>query len=672
MAPSSIARWFSQNVWAPDEKLTKKDDDLKLPHHTGNNWQAARKPRQQALIRCAVYALIAVCFVLLVRRITYSPEEDIVRPYSQYRHNDPAANGVATQLTAPKATTKPTIDSKPAGNSLGESAGGKSADDARHYKGTLKFRALSASLRQLSSARLGMGVNTVVFAASNVQSVATVLPMACQRAASQKDRIFFALFGDSDVELEQLLKVNSIDKSCKIMAIDARADQSRQLSSSRLAFASARAMYYIATYLRPLAVIVDGSFTEDRPFLDGIKDQMTDSPRIPLIELPYRAESRLSWMSHLDATALAEWNDVHFNILIHAPPAGTGNLKRLLRSLAAADLAGHRIPQVTVELPPIIDISLERFLNTFQWPRSRLAGSSPSMLTLRHRIRHEKPSPSESAVRLLESFWPSDTAKSHALILSPHTEVSPQFFHYVKYALLHRHYGTTGSEEDPYKLMFGISFTVPETHLHDTSPFSAPMAAKEGTSFVWQAPSSDALLVFGDKWVELHGYVSQILKAQKAGTTVPTLAQSEDVAKSKPAWLEYMLQLCRLRSYFTVYPSKETADAIVGVYADLPDVPDGREKSEADAGMETQRGSSFDAGSQVDMLNTLPDGGALPSLLKIAALAWQGQVSTIDEIVQVSHKQAAEFRRQIGTCRDPEAVVRRDRYAADLFCAVEE
>lgn len=214
--------------------------------------------------------------------------------------------------------------------------------------------------------------------------------------------------------------------------------------------------------------------------------------------------------------------------------------------------------------------------------------------------------------------------------------------------------------------MFGLSFTVPDTHLHNTSPFSAPLAAKAGTSFVWQAPSSDALLVFGDKWVELHGYVSQTLQAQKAGTAVPTLTQSKDVTESKPAWLEYMLQLCRLRSYFTVYPSKETADAIIGVYNDLPDVPDGREKSEA----EVQRGSSFDAGSQVDMLKTLPDGGALPSLHKMPALAWQGQVSTIDDIVQESHKQAAEFRRQIGTCKDPEAVVRRDRYAADLFCAV--
>lgn len=120
---------------------------------------------------------------------------------------------------------------------------------------------------------------------------------------------------------------------------------------------------------------------------------------------------------------------MHFDIVIHAPPTGTGNIKRLLRSLAAADLSGHTVPHVTVELPPTLDISLERFLYTFHWPRRRLAGPSTNMLTLRHRVEHEKPGATQSTVRLLESIWPQNPAKNHVLILSPHTEVSPQFFH---------------------------------------------------------------------------------------------------------------------------------------------------------------------------------------------------------------------------------------------------
>lgn len=224
--------------------------------------------------------------------------------------------------------------------------------------------------------------------------------------------------------------------------------------------------------------------------------------------------------------------------------------------------------------------------------------------------------------------------------------------------------------------MFGLSFTVPETNLHNTKPFTAPLLplekmeapGKGSTSFAWQAPSSDALLVFGDKWVELHGYISQSLETQRTGTAVPALTQAREVAENKPAWLEYMLQLSRLRGYFTVYPSQETADAIVGIYADLPDVPDGREKSDAESRLNVRRGSSFDAGSQVDILNTLPDGGVLQGLQSVPFLSWEGETSNFEEMLQHAYKLTTEFRREIGTCEDPAAVVKRDRSARDLFC----
>ncbi|KAM3564308.1 hypothetical protein ARSEF4850_001923 [Beauveria asiatica] len=673
MASSSLGRWFSRNVWIHEKDLAKRDDDLKLPRHNGHNWQATRTPRRRTLLRYAFYVLLVISLVVIFRHIVYSSEEDIVRPYSQYRHNGPATKSPPTQLTAPKANpgTLP-IDTKHTDHSLEAHAGDEIRKNARHYKGVIKFHALAQNLLQLSSAPPGPGIDSVLFAASSLQSAANVLPMACERAASQKDRILFALFGDSDIDLQELLKVNGIDHACEILAIDARADQSRQLDNPRLAFAAARAMHFLATFVKPLAVIVDGSSTEDGSFLDGIKDQMVDAPRTTLIELPARAQSRLSWISKLDATALAEWNEAHFDILIHAPPTGTGNLKRLLQSLAAADLSGHSTPQITVELPQTLDISLERFLAQFNWPQSSLAGSKSSMLTLRHRIFHKEPSPVESALGLLESFWPSDATRNHVLILSPHTEVSPQFFHYVKYALLHRRYGLAASNDDSLELMFGISFTVPKTHIHNTKPLTLSATANKGSSFLWQAPSSDAMLIFGHHWVELHGYVSHSLQTQKAGISVPTMARSKDVAENQPAWLEYMLQLCRLRNYFTLYPSKETADAIVGVYADLPDVPDGREKSKADGQVGAQRGSSFDAGSQVDILNTLPKGGALPSIHKLPVLSWEGEAMTLDHMVAESYKQTLEFRREIGACKDVEAQVARDRFAADLFCAVKE
>lgn len=124
------------------------------------------------------------------------------------------------------------------------------------------------------------------------------------------------------------------------------------------------------------------------------------------------------------------WNDVSFDILIHAPPHGTGNLKRLLRSLSRADLAGVAPPHMTIELPTRIDQDLNNFLTGYQWPsKAPSSGPKPKLLSLRHRIPRQKISEEESSVRFLESFWPTRPSHSHVLVLSPHAEVTPQFFH---------------------------------------------------------------------------------------------------------------------------------------------------------------------------------------------------------------------------------------------------
>ena len=242
--------------------MPKKDDDLKLPHHTADSWQAARTPRRRILLRYAYYALGCVCVFLLVRRIAYPNDGDIVRPYSQGRYDHAATKGVPTQLTAPKATPKvvPVVKTDPSEPADAAVVDAPAAND-RVYKGILKFTSLVASLRQMAVPRGSIGGGTVLFAASSLESAATVLPMACHRTSLQpKDHVLFALFGDSDVKIEEVLKVNGIDKSCKILPIgktafldtqlrstltttsDARADQRKHLSNARLALAASRAM----------------------------------------------------------------------------------------------------------------------------------------------------------------------------------------------------------------------------------------------------------------------------------------------------------------------------------------------------------------------------------------------------------------------------------------------
>lgn len=211
--------------------------------------------------------------------------------------------------------------------------------------------------------------------------------------------------------------------------------------------------------MHPQAILVDSTAAEDAFFLRAARDQVA-SMRAALIELPARPATRLSWVAKLDSSSLAgrlpsplapfpllppppppwrqtkrvdlraAWNKVHFDILVRAPAAGTGNLGRLLRSIASADLAGHVVPHLTVELPRAVEAPLQRFLARYQWPPPTVdRGPLPSMLTLRRRVPSGRLGEEESSVRFLESFWPRDPAHTHVLVLSPRVELTPQFLH---------------------------------------------------------------------------------------------------------------------------------------------------------------------------------------------------------------------------------------------------
>lgn len=181
----------------------------------------------------------------------------------------------------------------------------------------------------------------------------------------------------------------------------------------------------------------------------GIRDQIR-ATQAALIELPRAPEDRLPWITKLDSMALAgespinvslgfrrpiadcaiAWDKVHFDILIHAPVAGTGSLNRLLRSLSRADLGSIAVPHLTIELPAQIPSFTSKLLESFQWPPAHMDRSGQrSMLQLRHRVSRKTADEEESSVRFLESFWPRKPTHHHVLVLSPDTELSPEFFH---------------------------------------------------------------------------------------------------------------------------------------------------------------------------------------------------------------------------------------------------
>ncbi|KAK5998559.1 hypothetical protein PT974_00940 [Cladobotryum mycophilum] len=679
--------WSLSQLWRGDdeEMANKKDDDINLPRHAKQpgQWQATSSrsaPRRSVIIRFAVYAFIVLTLVYILYNTigTSDPSPlssdhrppDIPPPPPRYDPPRLEEEPPPKKAESPKPTTPTEPDTRTTkvqkDKSESKSESDPDPEPAKTYNGPLKLPWLGDSLRSISTTGGRTQLNrNVLFAAGSLRSAATLLPMACQMAAERDNYVHFALLSRSDIPMADLLKINGIDGTCKIFLHDARPDYSTISVESRMALVTARAFYHIDVYMHPQAVIVDSSKVEEDYFLSGIRDQIK-STQAALIELPPRAGNRFSWLTKLDSSALGAWNDVHFDILVHAPPSGSGNLKRLLNSLARADLGGVTAPHITIELPSNVNKNLENYLQSYRWPTLfSHSASHPQMLSLRHRIPRKKVDEEEASARFLESFWPNRPSHSHVLILSPHTEVTPQFFHYVKYSLLKHRYSTIAIRQSWDDKIFGLIHPPPSPAEYKT--------ADAGTPFLWQSPSSDAILIMGDKWVELHGYVSQYLE-KKQLVAKPGLLPKKEVGRKHPAWLEYALQLSRLRGYFTVYPSRQTAGAILGVHRDLYDAP---EEYEADTepgkggeNVATQAMEMFDSGSQVDMLTTLPNEGELPPIGLLPWLSWDGK-----EVDQTKSEADAElykkvFRLQVGQCSKEEATtpVATDAHARDLFC----
>lgn len=406
---------------------------------------------------------------------------------------------------------------------------------------------------------------------------------------------------------------------------------------------------------------------------------------------------------YLLADTFPEWNRLTFDIIIHAPSSGSESMKRLLASLARADLSSVAVPHLTVELPSVIDKTLEDFLNNFRWPQGPRTASQPSLLTMRRRVTRSKLNPEESAARFLESFWPANPTSTHVLVLSPNAEISPHFFHCkahsvgtasqktncdidVKYALLFYRHDAAAMISGWEHRLFGIGFGRPQTLLNGKEPFVSPPSlgseADKTTPFLWQAPNSDAMLIVGKKWQEMHNYASLYLERQVASGETPAFMSKKEVSEQQPAWLEYLLQISRLRGYFTLYPSPDTSDAILGAHKDLYHVPEEYQKepgaNDADAEGDTksyrttQYAETFDPSSAIDLTTLLPNKGKLDTLNHMPLLSWDGRKIGVSELEKSADEYSKAFRKEVGGCGNDQLDTKPNWFAADLFCAAKE
>jgi hypothetical protein len=247
----------------------------------------------------------------------------------------------------------------------------------------------------------------------------------------------------------------------------------------------------------------------------------------------------------------------------------------------------------------------------------------------------------------------------------------------LKYTLLeYKHSNPAVFQEWGQRLM-GISLDLPSTQLDGNEGFKPPSrrqsakssvdakAAAGQESFLWQAPNNNAILFMGDKWVELHGYVSRLLVAQSKWQKMPALFGERLVSKNYPAWLEHAVRLARARGYFTVYPGPDTASNLATVHSELYQPPE----EYANAAGKTKPPTTEETRLvPTDLLTSLPDGGALPHMTDLPMLGWDAKQVAWENMYTAAMAYADELR--IATGCDGEVIrkAKPDRLARDLFC----
>ncbi|KAI0910085.1 hypothetical protein F4823DRAFT_388239 [Ustulina deusta] len=633
-----------RSFFMSDEELGKKDDDHKLVNSASqrrsSSWQPARVPPRRSLKRIGLVFVVAAFVYLFVHNIPIlGPDNRMRRP--EYPHtlgrppsrpNKPPPE-IAMHPPDPAAQAQTQTQAQaPALNTV-----------ERNFNGPIKFVNLAVSLQAISSTR-GSQVNNknILFAAASLKSAATLLPMACQMGMGLKNYVHFALLGRSDIHMDRLWEINGIDKSCIIIFHDARPNYAGISTDGRLEKSVFRGFHHLNAYMHPQAIILDGSNDEESFFTRGLKQHVKVS-KTTLIELPRFASKSLGWITRLDSAALRMWNKIKIDILIQATPKSSGSLIRLLRSLSAADYTSSAVPHITIELPYHIDTSTKRFLDSFVWPPSYIPNpTNERHISLRHRISRRKFTEGEISTRFLESFWPAQPQLSHVLVLSPHAEVAPQFFNYLKYSLLEYRYSAASEFNNWGRHLFGISLEQPLITLDGEQPFNPPLfqhpedisGPNQGTPnpFLWQAPTSNAVLFLGEKWIELHDFVSRTMQANEKFDVMPTVVSEKVISRQHSSWLEHILRLARVRGYWFLYPGKEVGGHLAAVHGELYNMPEEYAGSKAsDASYEKiqrirqkARSAPETQLSPLSLLDTLPNNGDLWPLTALPITTWEG------------------------------------------------
>lgn len=588
----------------------------------------------------------------------------------------------------------------------GAPPGVKAVDNAaaQHtFDGRIRYYRLAKTLRKSAAQTDGYDDTNrnVVFAMSSLSSASRMLPMICETARWKRNYVHAVLMGRVDIPMQELLTINGVDETtCPANFHDARPDFGEYSTDERAKLAVMGGVGHVYNMLHPQAIITDDAKNEDEWFVSGMRNR-TEKLGTTLIEVPkdnWDQKENFLWLTRLDAGSLKNWHEATVDLLIQVPSESSSVL-RLLKSIKDADYSGMKPPRIILELQAKMDEAVKRHVENFNWPPHR-SSSEANGFIIRRRIDSHRANQETAAIRFLELFYPTSLSKSHVLLLSADAQLSPLYYHYVKYMLLEYRFSEYGKKDS--EDVMGVSLELPETLLDGKTGLVPPKVTDmhadrfkklfkttPSAPFLWQAPNSHATLYFGDKWAELHSFLSNRVVKHQDTSKSKGVSKPKLVSETMPAWTEYMLEFMRARGYALIYPAK-MSEALVTIHNELYHVPEEfspRPKDSTTSLPPLDEDETFLRAELAQAkpplhaeLPTLPSSkalhlalpfeGDLPEIPHLPHLLYDGKIVQPSEVDKVAREYADAFRQGVGGCEVKKGKRRKvvKGEAGDLFC----
>ena len=199
-----------QSLFLSDEEMGKKDDDHKSTRKSfkAGSWQSARVPPRKTFKRLAL--------ILLALSVVYLFIKNMPTDLGPARSGRPVYLPEDHDLVTKPPPRRPQKQLPPVKPKQEESAADSSS--VRDYNAPVKFLNLATSLHAIQNTRGTSPINkNVLFAASSLKSAATLLPVACQMGMELRSYVHFVLMGRSEIDIEELQKINGIDDACHVI-----------------------------------------------------------------------------------------------------------------------------------------------------------------------------------------------------------------------------------------------------------------------------------------------------------------------------------------------------------------------------------------------------------------------------------------------------------------------